>query len=183
MAHGSSGHGDGPPVDRRSFIGTLSLVLGGALGLVGAAVAAVYAVGPALKRRSLEGDHHCPAVPPSTTAEDKGPRLETVSVVLSSGWSETYMKQAVWVDELADGTPRVFSARCPHEGCRVDWRPNTNEYVCPCHDSRFTREGERLTGPTKRGLDPLPTRRRDDGSLEVCYKSYALDSADRIEVG
>jgi menaquinol-cytochrome c reductase iron-sulfur subunit len=182
MAQGPSGHGDAPPVDRRSFIGTLSLVLGGVLGLAGTVVAAVFAVAPALKRGAAAGDQACPAIAPST-ASSNGPRLETVPVMQSSGWSESHLKQAVWVDEGEDGTPRVFSARCPHEGCRVDWRPNTNEYVCPCHDSRFTREGARLQGPVKRGLDPLPARRKDDGSIEVCYKTFALDTADRIEVG
>jgi Rieske Fe-S protein len=102
---------------------------------------------------------------------------------MSSGWSKARVKHAVYVDEAADGTPRVFSARCPHEGCRVDWRPSSNEFVCPCHDSRFTREGERVTGPTRRGLDPLPAKRTPDGRIEVCYKTFALDTPDRIEVG
>jgi Rieske Fe-S protein len=102
---------------------------------------------------------------------------------MSSGWSEAHVKQAVYVDEAPDGSVRVFSARCPHEGCRIDWRPAANEFVCPCHDSRFTREGERVMGPTKRGMDPLPAKRNPDGSLEVCFKTFALDTADRIEVG
>jgi hypothetical protein len=32
-------------------------------------------------------------------------------------------------------------------------------------------------------MDPLPAKRNPDGSLEICFKTFALDTADRIEVG
>jgi Rieske Fe-S protein len=183
MEHGSSTTGNGQPVGRRSFVGTLSLVLGGLVSLCGAAVAAVFSVGPSLAGRGGEAAGACPPLPAAPAGAGTGPRLETIPVVLSSGWAEEHVKQAVYVDETEDGAVRVFSARCPHEGCRIDWRPAVNEYLCPCHDSRFSRDGERITGPTKRGMDPLPARRTADGKLEVCYKTFALDTADRIEVG
>jgi menaquinol-cytochrome c reductase iron-sulfur subunit len=183
MAHGSSGPGDGQPVDRRSFVGTLAFLLGGLVSFLGAAIAAVFTVGPALSNRSGSQAGSCPVIPEAPKGSQSGPRLETVPVVMSSGWSEAHIKQPVFVDESADGSVRVFSARCPHEGCRINWVASSNEYLCPCHDSRFSREGERLTGPTKRGMDPLPAKRNADGSLEVCYKTFALDTPDRIEVG
>jgi menaquinol-cytochrome c reductase iron-sulfur subunit len=183
MAHDASGAGDGQPVDRRSFVGTLSLVLGGLVSLFGAAIAAVFAIGPTLTRTASDQAGACPTVPPAPQTGSPGPRLETIPVVMSSGWSEAHIKQAVYVDEAPDGNLRVFSARCPHEGCRIDWKAASNEFVCPCHDSRFTREGERVTGPTKRGMDPLPAKRNPDGTLEVCFKTFALDTPDRIEVG
>ena len=65
-----------------------------------------------------------------------------------------------------------FSAvcvRCPHELCDVDYvddpkrlppeivneigRPVSEPvYVCPCHNSTFKADGERLSGPAPRGL-------------------------------
>jgi Rieske Fe-S protein len=72
-----------------------------------------------------------------------------------------------------DDQPEQFSAvcaRCPHEGCEVDFVPdpeslppevlyeighpvNESVYVCPCHNGTFSVwNGERLAGPAPRGL-------------------------------
>jgi len=75
-------------------------------------------------------------------------------------------------DPGASGRPEQFAAvcvRCPHELCDVDYvadprglakeiveeigRPVTDPvYVCPCHNSTFKVDGERLAGPAPRGL-------------------------------
>ena len=75
----------------------------------------------------------------------------------------------------------AFSARCPHEGCQVEWREERSIYVCPCHDSSWSRDGERLGGPTRRGLDPLDVRVAD-GVVEVRYETFALDTSERTPV-
>ena len=76
------------------------------------------------------------------------------------------------VRTAAGERPEQFSAvcvRCPHELCDVDYvddpkrlpteivneigRPVTEPvYVCPCHNSTFKVDGERLSGPAPRGL-------------------------------
>ena len=43
---------------------------------------------------------------------------------------------------------------CPHRGCLVDWKAQEDVFVCPCHHSRFTVNGEVLRGPAD---DPLQT--------------------------
>ena len=42
-------------------------------------------------------------------------------------------------------TPTV--PRCPHMGCALKYNPAEHSWDCPCHGSRFTREGELLDGP------------------------------------
>src|SRR5262245_6902861 len=113
MAHGATGRGDGDTVGRRSFLGTLSLALGGVLGLCGAAVAAIFSVTPALRRRADSDPGACPAVPGASRGGSSGPRLETITVMVSSGWAKAYERHAVFVDEAPDGALRVFSSRCP----------------------------------------------------------------------
>ena len=78
------------------------------------------------------------------------------------------------VRTASDGAERpeqfaAVSVRCPHELCDVDYvadprrlppevldeikRPVTDPvFVCPCHNSTFTVDGERLAGPAPRGL-------------------------------
>lgn len=45
---------------------------------------------------------------------------------------------------------------CPHMGCRLEWNPDEESYDCPCHGSRFDREGHLLEGPAQ-----TDCRRRD----------------------
>ena len=45
-----------------------------------------------------------------------------------------------------------LSLVCPHAGCIVELNKKTNEFVCPCHGSRFSSTGNLLRGPAKTGL-------------------------------
>jgi len=47
-------------------------------------------------------------------------------------------------------TPTV--PRCPHMGCALKWDPEEGAWTCPCHGSRFDREGRLLEGPATRGM-------------------------------
>lgn len=37
--------------------------------------------------------------------------------------------------------------RCPHMGCVLKYNPQEHSWDCPCHGSRFTREGEVIDNP------------------------------------
>lgn len=37
--------------------------------------------------------------------------------------------------------------RCPHLGCALKWNPQEHSWDCPCHGSRFDREGKLLENP------------------------------------
>ena len=52
---------------------------------------------------------------------------------------------AVYKDE--GGNVHALSARCTHLGCIVQWNRSEKSWDCPCHGSRFTREGTVLQGP------------------------------------
>lgn len=45
---------------------------------------------------------------------------------------------------LPSGNPN-----CPHMGCRLEWNPDEESYDCPCHGSRFDREGHLLDDPAQ----------------------------------
>ncbi|MBZ6496633.1 FAD-dependent oxidoreductase [Natrinema longum] len=50
------------------------------------------------------------------------------------------------------GTTHAVSATCPHMGCLVRWNDAERTWDCPCHGSRFTHDGEVLSGPALEGL-------------------------------
>ena len=53
-----------------------------------------------------------------------------------------------------DGSLVGLSPRCKHMGCTVDWNAADSTWDCPCHGSRYGREGEVIQGPAKEPLDP-----------------------------
>ena len=44
--------------------------------------------------------------------------------------------------------------RCPHLGCALKWNPAEHTWDCPCHGSRFTREGRLIDNPATGDLKP-----------------------------
>ncbi len=61
-----------------------------------------------------------------------------------------------------EGEIVAFSEVCTHLGCRVPYIAENNRFECPCHGSKFTREGCYLEGPAPRGMDKYVTDVVDD---------------------
>lgn len=60
-------------------------------------------------------------------------------------------EKVVVVRDPADATAVVaLSSVCTHKGCVVDWKDS--EFVCPCHNSKFSAEGAVLEGPANEPL-------------------------------
>lgn len=53
------------------------------------------------------------------------------------------------------GTLHECSAVCPHLGCIVEWNANESTWDCPCHGSRFDKQGALLCGPANSDLAAL----------------------------
>jgi len=60
-----------------------------------------------------------------------------------------------------DGTILAIRTVCTHLGCAVFYRPNTNQFECPCHQGFFDGEGNPISGPPQRPLERYPTEIRD----------------------
>lgn len=51
-----------------------------------------------------------------------------------------------------EGTLTLLSATCTHMGCLVRWNDAERSWDCPCHGSRFTTEGDVISGPAEKPL-------------------------------
>lgn len=49
--------------------------------------------------------------------------------------------------------------RCPHMGCALKWNPQEHTWDCPCHGSRFTREGRVIDNPATGNLRSCKTEK------------------------
>jgi Rieske Fe-S protein len=109
---------------------------------------------------------------------DGVPRLFVLSAERQDAWTRTEAEPVgrVYLSRKdIDGEPRItaFTAACPHLGCAVDYRAAQNEFACPCHLAAFAADGSRLSGPSKRGLDPLAVElRAEDGGGTVIYVAF-----------
>ena len=50
--------------------------------------------------------------------------------------------------------PAFFSAHCTHLGCRIKSLEN-DAFICPCHGSVFSLNGQVVKGPATRNLEAL----------------------------
>lgn len=96
------------------------------------------------------------------------------SPVVNMGKPESYPPDSVTLDVDA----RVFvvhdkegffalNAVCTHLGCLTAWKPEIDTIACPCHGSKFTREGIKKEGPAPRPLPWLRMWVSDEGDLMV----------------
>jgi len=53
----------------------------------------------------------------------------------------------------ADGSYKAFSATCTHLNCTVQYRDDTRQIWCACHNGTYDLTGKNLSGPPPRPLD------------------------------
>ena len=63
----------------------------------------------------------------------------------------------------------AVSRTCTHLGCRINYLEDQELIECPCHQSRFSREGKRLSGPAEKDLPrfPVQLKRGADGAISA----------------
>ncbi len=65
-----------------------------------------------------------------------------------------------------DGGFLAVYRRCTHLGCSVSWKPDQNQFVCPCHGSHFDFYGDVENPPAPRALDTFAVL-IEDGIVKV----------------
>jgi len=66
-----------------------------------------------------------------------------------------------WLVEAPEGV-LALNGMCTHLDCLFDWDATEQHFVCPCHGSQFSLEGDCLNGPATRNLDRYVVRLRDE---------------------
>ena len=68
---------------------------------------------------------------------------------------------------LEDGGLLAIYRRCTHLGCAVPFDQGSGQFVCPCHGSAFTANGEVLNPPAPRPLDLFALSVNEAGEIIV----------------
>ncbi len=61
----------------------------------------------------------------------------------------------------------ALSAVCTHLGCLTAYKPELGIIACPCHGSKFNRDGTKIEGPAPKPLPWLRVWISDEGDLMV----------------
>ena len=64
-----------------------------------------------------------------------------------------YEEETIALYKDDKGKLHALDPVCPHAKCMVDWNSAEKSWDCPCHGSRFSYDGQLLTGPARRGLE------------------------------
>ncbi len=59
----------------------------------------------------------------------------------------------------------ALRGECTHLGCRVRWDQRQDRFECPCHGSRYDRNGRILAGPTQTPLQSVFLKLNDQGEI------------------
>ena len=73
------------------------------------------------------------------------------------GWRVVSEKSTAWVVKLSEGVV-AYAPQCTHLGCAYHWDSRQTHFVCPCHNSVFSVDGNVQEGPAPRPLDRYQTR-------------------------
>jgi Rieske Fe-S protein len=156
---------------RRDFIKAATAVVGGVIGLVLGIPVVGYLIDPALRAGAKEGWM------PIGKLEDIPvgiPSPFSFTSVQVNGWERTSTNHGGFVLRKSEDPQDllILNSRCTHLACTVNWKQEADAYLCPCHDAKFSKEGEVLDGPPPRPLDKYTEFRvSEEGILEVLFKA------------
>ena len=137
-----------PPFDRRSFLDALL-----AVGFVSTAVSMAYPVSRFL-------------VPPASGEPETASAVAAKAGELkpNSGKIFKFGNRPGIVVRTADGDLRAFSAVCTHLDCTVQFKADTSQLWCACHNGTYDLGGNVISGPPPRGLEQFVVNIRGEGS-------------------
>ncbi len=129
------------------------------LEVIGAGAIGMAAVGSVV----LSGTYLAPNVvkePPTKFKAGPAENYPPGSVTLDK-------EQKVFIVRAKEGYFYALSAVCTHLGCITNWKPEENIVACPCHGSKFDREGAKIDGPAPRSLPRFAMSLGDQGQLVI----------------
>ncbi|HEX5471002.1 MAG TPA: ubiquinol-cytochrome c reductase iron-sulfur subunit [Lacipirellulaceae bacterium] len=191
----SNAHAD--PAPRRSFIVRFAAVVTGTLAALFPFAAGWGVLTDPWRhgRRASTGNGKGTAslvriCPLDALTADATPRQFAVTQDVTDAWTHEAAERigAVYLtrSDKNPGHVTALSATCPHLGCSVEFDATKSEFKCPCHASWFNKDGQKLSGPSRRGLDPLPVKIVDDtGTKEIWieFERFEAGIAERKPVG
>ena len=175
-------------MNRRDWFRYGAVGLSGLVGLALAVPGVVYLFSPLIRRREQESEFRTLA----RLGELEVSRPQSFPIIddRQDAWV-TYPAEpvgSVWLVRQPEGAKApvlAFSAECPHLGCAVNLAASGSSFLCPCHTSAFTLNGERLNAIPPRGMDRLEVAAIDDpgdpnAEVRVKFRRFRTMAKEKI---
>jgi len=156
-------------VSRRDFIKVTTGIVGGIIGAALGLPAVYYLIDPALRPGGKEA--WIPIGKPENMEIGK-PYAFSFTRVQVNGWERTATSHGGFALRRSEDPAEIMilNSQCTHLACTVNWNEQAQAYLCPCHDAKFSLEGEVLAGPPPRPLNRFTEfRLTDEGTLEIFF--------------
>src|SRR5512141_1766962 len=157
-------------LNRREFIKGTAVMIGGLITAVIGLPTVAYLIDPALKESAKEAWIPIGKLDEMPVGK---PAPFSFTRVQVNGWERTSTSHGGFVIRKSDDPKDmlILSSRCTHLGCSVNWREDSQEFICPCHDAKFSKEGVVLDGPPPKPLTQYTDFKLDaDGNLLIFVK-------------
>jgi menaquinol-cytochrome c reductase iron-sulfur subunit len=180
-----SSHATAAQTPRRGFLKkSLAFIFGGAAILVPAGAALRVILDPLHRKSAARGLIRVANL--EEIPSDGVPRKYTVLASKQDAWNKFANAPigAVYLRRTGDRVVTALNVVCPHAGCFVDFLPEQDQFLCPCHKSSFKVDGAiaNRSSPSPRGLDSLPVEIRADGSVWVAFQNFQAGRPDKVPV-
>ena len=157
-------------ISRRDFIKIATAAVGTFIGAAIGVPAIGYLISPALRAGSKDAWVSIGNLDRIPIGEPFGFSFTRTQV---NGWERTATNYGGFVLRKSRDPDdiKILSSRCTHLACQVNWRSESQTFVCPCHDAAFDINGNVLAGPPPRPLDSYDEFQVDeDGNLLIHVK-------------
>lgn len=165
-------------VTRRGFLGWAAGLLAG----LGSLFVAIPLVGSIVANVQPKSSEAFVTVGDVTGLKPDEPQAFPFLDQVTDAYLREQVPRMTWVVKHPDGAVIAYSPICPHLGCEFFWDAATRRFICPCHGSEWSVDGQILHGPTPRPMDTLPSR-IVNGALQVRWVQYQTGTSQKIPVG
>lgn len=81
-------------------------------------------------------------------------------------WAGQTARTSVWLRRSGQNDFTAFALNCTHLGCPVDWKPEAELFLCPCHGGVYYSDGRVAAGPPPKPLIHYQVR-IDSGQVQI----------------
>ena len=158
-------------LSRRDFIKVTTGIVGGLIGVALGLPSVSYLIDPALREG---GKDAWISIGKFEDMQIDRPYPFSFTLVQVNGWERTSSSFGGYAVRKSDDPKDllILNSRCTHLACNVNWSDESDAFLCPCHDAKFSKDGKVLDGPPPRPLDVYDEfRLSEDGQIEIFFKA------------